>query len=1230
MPAAHSFTIGLSGSIVTRSRGAGVDVVVSGPLRRALRATTAIAARRGRAELLVALEQRLDVLAGEAARVLRNLFRRARRDDLATTGAALGPEVDDPVRGLDDVEVVLDHEHGVAVVDEAVQHLEELLDVAEVKAGGRLVEQVQRADGLDAGELARELHTLGLATGECRRRLAERDVAEADVDERVHDPRQLLVMLEQLRGFLDRGLEDLRDVLALVLDAQGGVVVAAALAHLARDEHVRQEVHLGLADAGAYACFAAPAALLRGDGERVPARLIAVGLRLRHLRVELADQIERLGVRRRVRSRRAADRLLVDHDRLVDLAEAGELVVRADAIHRAMQHPVESRVELRVDQRRLARARHAGDRDHHAARNLGGHVLQVVLARAGELDPARRRTALGRDLDPLAAGEEVAGDRRRDRLDLVGRALRDDLAAVTSRARAEGDDPVGRFHRRLVVLDQENRVAEVAQAVQRADEALVVALVETDRGLVEHVQHARQLAAELRREPDPLRLAAGARAGAAVEREVVEADVEQDRQPVLDLLQDLARDLEARAGELHRRDELVRVLHGHPGDLGDRTLVDVHRARLRAQARAFADRARDGPEELLVVLLRAIARRLAVAALELRQDALEPHRPLAGRVPAFPLDVHPFVTRAVHQHVALLLAELVPRLVEIDLERLRERVDDVRGPAAVLRDRLAPHRDRALADRPRRIGDDEIRIRGEPLAEPVALDAHAERRVEREALRRQLGEADAALRARVCLGVGPRDLLARALDHQLALALAQRGLARVGEPALVLRVDRDPVDHQLDRVLLLLLEAAADLVEPHDHAVDPDADDAGLRELDEQLAELALAVLRLRREHRDLGLLGQLGKLVDDLAGGPRTDRATALVAALLAGTRVEHAQVVVDLGRRADRRPRVRAGGLLLARDRRRQDADPLVLRLLHLAEELARVRGQRLDVAALAFGVQRVERERRLARARGPGDHDQAVLRQLEPIDLQVVLVCALDDDRVRLVLGLVTAWSQRVARHRPDTLGSVCSGVKAGGDGGSGRRRMLTAWCLLLREQLRVIGVALGRELVSRHEPQRRRVDAVAQASRLRAIREDVAEVRVAELAPDLGAVHPVRAVVDLAAPRPGARRPEARPARARVELLGRAEQRLAGDDVDVDPRRVVLEVRVVERRLGAAVLGDLVLHQRQLLLELRIGRLGAHAGRGEAAEQTQRESDPGHVLHALYTRKPASRLRPKRGL
>jgi hypothetical protein len=51
------------------------------------------------------------------------------------------------VGALDDVEVVLDDEHGVALVDEAVEDVQELLDVAEVEAGGRLVEDEEGLAG---------------------------------------------------------------------------------------------------------------------------------------------------------------------------------------------------------------------------------------------------------------------------------------------------------------------------------------------------------------------------------------------------------------------------------------------------------------------------------------------------------------------------------------------------------------------------------------------------------------------------------------------------------------------------------------------------------------------------------------------------------------------------------------------------------------------------------------------------------------------------------------------------------------------------------------------------------------------------------------------------------------------------------------------------------------------------------------------------------------------------
>ena len=61
-----------------------------------------------------------------------------------------------------------------------------------------------------------------------------------------------------------------------------------------------------------------------------------------------------------------------------------------------------------------------------------------------------------------------------------GRALRDDLAAVHAGARAHVDDVIGGEDRLAIVLDDEHRVAEIAKARLRLDEARVVARVEAD------------------------------------------------------------------------------------------------------------------------------------------------------------------------------------------------------------------------------------------------------------------------------------------------------------------------------------------------------------------------------------------------------------------------------------------------------------------------------------------------------------------------------------------------------------------------------------------------------------------------------------------------------------------------------------------------------------------------------------------------------------------------------
>src|SRR5699024_9041405 len=98
----------------------------------------------------------------------------------------------------------------------------------------------------------------------------------------------------------------------------------------------------------------------------------------------------------------------------------------------------------------------------------------------------------------------------------------DDRATVLTGTGADVDDEVGRIDRVLVVLDHEDRVAEVAEAQQRVDEAPVVTLVEPDRRFVENVEHAHETGTDLAGEPDPLSFTTGESGRGAVQAEVVE------------------------------------------------------------------------------------------------------------------------------------------------------------------------------------------------------------------------------------------------------------------------------------------------------------------------------------------------------------------------------------------------------------------------------------------------------------------------------------------------------------------------------------------------------------------------------------------------------------------------------------------------------------------------------------------------------------------------------------
>ena len=194
-------------------------------------------------------------------------------------------------------------------------------------------------------------------------------------------------------------------------------------------------------------------------------------------------------------------------------------------------------------------------------------------------------------------------------------------------------------------------------------------------------------------------------------------------------------------------------------------------------------------------------------------------------------------------------------------------------------------------------------------------------------------------------------------------------------------------------MLELLLQAHLAVKFAH-LAVDAHAAKALATQVLEELGVLALATENHGCQHQRAPSLALGQDLVGNLVGGLALNHATALGTVRHAHARKEKAQVVVDLGDGAHRRARVSRRGLLIDGDGGREAVDGVEVWLVHLAQELASVAGQALDVAALALGIDGVEGKARLTRAGEARDHRELVARDAHVDVLQVVLAGAAYD--------------------------------------------------------------------------------------------------------------------------------------------------------------------------------------------------------------------------------------------
>src|SRR5262249_31596821 len=128
------------------------------------------------------------------------------------------------------------------------------------------------------------------------------------------------------------------------------------------------------------------------------------------LREALADAGPRPQIRRRVRARRRADLALVDEDDLGDALGSFDARARAGDADRLAEPLLERPVEHLVDERRLAGARGARDRDEAGEGDGDVDAAKVVRGRVPyvEREPGHRTAALRGNGDAAAPGQELA------------------------------------------------------------------------------------------------------------------------------------------------------------------------------------------------------------------------------------------------------------------------------------------------------------------------------------------------------------------------------------------------------------------------------------------------------------------------------------------------------------------------------------------------------------------------------------------------------------------------------------------------------------------------------------------------------------------------------------------------------------------------------------------------------------------------------------------------------
>ena len=175
-----------------------------------------------------------------------NLFWRTRNNYRSSTIAAFWTHVNNTVSHLNDIQVVLNDKNGVARINKTLKNNNKLSDILKMKASCWLVQNIKSFTSLLTVKLFCKLNALRLATRKRSCRLAKVNVAKTYIVESLQLVLNTRNICKECKCLVNRHVKHVGDRLAVIENLERLAVIALAMADLARNVDVRQEVHLNL------------------------------------------------------------------------------------------------------------------------------------------------------------------------------------------------------------------------------------------------------------------------------------------------------------------------------------------------------------------------------------------------------------------------------------------------------------------------------------------------------------------------------------------------------------------------------------------------------------------------------------------------------------------------------------------------------------------------------------------------------------------------------------------------------------------------------------------------------------------------------------------------------------------------------------------------------------------------------------------------------------------------